>query len=192
MRELLEETIRGRKVFEQDTAWENDLGASLSDVDGESLSPRGQKYLSYQLMHFVVAEVVHEILDMYIVILTALTVGGDASSTPLASPHSPSDPTTNMSSASNAVQTQNRYLVPCFSLPTYWTSSTLTQLKIQLHQSRAEGIGGRPKIDLHTPIDTTFGSGLSDEAGQGGKKDAWLSLIEGLGKNEGTVRFVFG
>ncbi|KAH8084584.1 cyclin-like protein [Filobasidium floriforme] len=170
MRALLNETTRGRMIFEDNAEWEQDLQANLADVD----------------------EVVHDILDMYIVILSSLALGGDAASTPLASPHSPSDPASSMASAQSSNSTQNRYLLPSFSLPSYWTSSTLTQLKIQLHQSRADGIGGRPKVNLQTPIETTFGIGISDGARAGGEKDAWLSLIEGLGKNEGTVRFVFG
>lgn len=134
-------------------------------------------------------EVVHAVLDMYIVVLSSLAV--DAAGTPLASPHSPSDPSTNMNSTAQT-QTQNRYLAASFALPSYWTSSTLTHLKIQLHQSRAEGIGGREKVDMHTPIEATFGNGIGDDSVAGNSQGAWLSLVEGLGKNEGTVRFVFG
>ena len=193
LRELVDEMTRGRREFEDDTTWEHELLATLADLDGnfETDQITGLPSPDVELSCGMI-EVVHNTLDMYITIISSLTLGGDASSTPLASPHSPSDPTTSMTSATTANQHQNRYLIPSFSLPSYWTTSTLTQLKIQLHHSRAEGIGGRPKIDLTTPIDMTFGSGISDGAGLDGKKDAWLSLIEGLGKNEGTVRFVFG
>jgi len=142
-----------------------------------------------RLIEFRFLEVVHAVLDMYIVVLSSLAV--DTAGTPLASPHSPSDPSTNMNSAAQT-QTQNRYLAPSFVLPSYWTSSTLTHLKIQLHQSRAEGIGGRQKVDMHTPIETTFGNVIGDDPTAQSSQGAWLSLVEGLGKNEGTVRFVFG
>jgi hypothetical protein len=193
MRALLNETTRGRMIFEDNTEWEQDLQANLADVDGKPFRNSNCRGKDAEIRRsFCASEVVHDILDMYIVILSSLALGGDAASTPLASPHSPSDPASSMASAQSANSTQNRYLLPSFSLPSYWTSSTLTQLKIQLHQSRADGIGGRPKVDLQTPIETTFGIGISDGARAGGEKDAWLSLIEGLGKNEGTVRFVFG
>jgi hypothetical protein len=189
--ELLEETFKGRNTIEQDTSWETDLRATLGDMDGERDQSRtcALCWSLSRLIRILSLEVVHAVLDMYIVVLSSLAV--DTTGTPLASPHSPSDPSTNMNSTAHT-QTQNRYLAPSFALPSYWTSSTLTNLKIQLHQSRAEGIGGRQKVDMHTPIEATFGNGIGDDSAAEGSQGAWLSLVEGLGKNEGTVRFVFG
>jgi hypothetical protein len=124
-------------------------------------------------------EVVHSILDAYIILLTSL-IPIPIDSTPLTSPHSPSD-SQPAAAGTTANQIQNRYLTASFPLPAYWTSSTLTQLKIQLHQSRAEGVGGRGKVDYGFPGVTA----------RDGKDEAIGKMVEGLGKNESTVRFVF-
>lgn len=64
--------------------------------------------------------------------------------------------------------------IAAFTLPAYWNAQTLTELKIYLRTRRS----GRTDIALWS--DGTVDAPEEEE-----------SIVEGIGRNEGTVRFLW-
>jgi CTD kinase subunit beta len=107
-------------------------------------------------------EVTHYLLDLYITV-QSLPQTQVANPSPDSPSGKPSSTSTNPTSGNTA-----------FPIPAYWTAQTLTQLKIYLRNKRP----GR--------VDVTSWPMFTEEEG-----DIEQSPAEGIGRNEGTVRFLW-
>jgi len=117
------------------------------------------------------ADVAHYLLDLYITILsTPSTDPAFLMSSP--SPVSPKDAIA--SPAQHALSTPSAPTVTAFRLSPFWTAQTLTALKIQLRDRRPGGPG------------VTGWVGPAEIA-----KEDVESAIDGMGTNDGTVRFLW-
>jgi CTD kinase subunit beta len=105
--------------------------------------------------------VTHYLLDLYIT-TSSSNPGQPVEPSPISPAEKPITPTSNLSSPSIA-----------FALPAPWNAQTLTELKIYLRTKRP----GQTEIPSwpDSPMD-----GMEEE-----------SIVEGIGRNEGTVRFVW-
>ncbi|OCF32289.1 CTD kinase subunit beta [Kwoniella heveanensis BCC8398] len=130
-------------------SWETEYSATAGDID----------------------DIAHALIDLYTTILSLLPDLQANIHTP--SPVSPIEPGTT-SSQSTITSTPSPTAFP---LPIYWTTQTLTELKIKLRERRP---GGPPATTgwSSTPVE-----GAQDEEGD--------EAVEGMGRNDGTVRFLW-
>ncbi|WVW80050.1 hypothetical protein I302_102023 [Kwoniella bestiolae CBS 10118] len=132
-------------------AWETEYSATAGHID----------------------DIAHHLIDLYTTILSSLPDTLPSAHTP--SPVSPKEPNPSSSQTSNTSTSSPTE----FPLPLYWTSQTLTELKIELRNRRP---GGPPAHVGWAPA----GSESVNENGNGGDE-----AVEGMGKNEGTIRFLW-
>ncbi|WRT65613.1 uncharacterized protein IL334_002558 [Kwoniella shivajii] len=153
--------------------------SSTSQADGsitpaqvvELLGKSGSWESEYSGTAGHIDDIAHYVLDLYTTILSILP---DAQSTILTpSPVSPKEP--NPSSSQNSSTSASS--PTAFPLPLYWTSQTLTELKIQLRDRRP---GGPPSTVGWLAV------GTPSEA-----EDAGDQAVEGMGQNDGTIRFLW-
>ncbi|WVF66984.1 hypothetical protein IAT40_001727 [Kwoniella sp. CBS 6097] len=116
-------------------------------------------------------DIAHALIDLYTTILSLLPDVQANIHTP--SPVSPKEP----GSSSSQAMTTSAPLPTAFPLPIYWTTQTLTELKIKLREKRP----GAPLVA--TGWASVLGDGVQDEEGD--------EAVEGMGKNDGTVRFLW-
>jgi CTD kinase subunit beta len=114
------------------------------------------------------ADITHALLDLYI---TVLSIVPEFAALASPSPVSPNDG----GSVAKPVPVPPEANV-AFSLPVFWTSQTLTELKIHLRDKR-------PRMLL--PDDE--GWVAADPVDEGRMGEA----VEGIGQNETTVRFIW-
>ncbi|WWC60208.1 uncharacterized protein I303_102774 [Kwoniella dejecticola CBS 10117] len=130
-------------------SWETEYSASSSHID----------------------EIAHYLIDLYTTILSTLPDNIPSAHTP--SPVSPKEPNPAASQSTNPTTSSPT----AFPLPLYWTSQTLTELKIQLRDRRP----GAPAVNIGW---VAAGSDLVSE-------NEGDEAVEGMGKNEGTIRFLW-
>ncbi|WWC68723.1 uncharacterized protein I206_102657 [Kwoniella pini CBS 10737] len=129
--------------------WEKEFSASAGHID----------------------DVAHYLIDLYVTILSATPDTLSIGHTP--SPVSPKESNPTASQSSNTTSSTPT----AFPLPLYWTSQTLTQLKIQLRDRRP----GAPAANVGWAAAGT--ESLSAIEGE--------EAVEGMGQNEGTIRFLW-
>lgn len=125
-------------------------------------------------------------IDLHMIILS--TPPSDPQHTLTPSPSSPREPPGNQPSKSGS-SAGNTIGNTAFRLSPHWTLGTLTDLKVHLREERPS-----PSTMEEEAISGSYG--LEDlQASQLGLTSASQGIEEigqGLGKNDGTVRFVWG
>ncbi|KAK4687621.1 hypothetical protein P7C73_g2488, partial [Tremellales sp. Uapishka_1] len=116
-------------------------------------------------------DVAHSLLDLYITILS-IPPSDPSLHISSPSPVSPKENPASTASHSTTAPSQNT----AFHLAGFWTAQSLTELKIHLRDKR-------PDKKMVVP------SWVGAEEAIDGKED---ETVEGMGKNDGTVRFIWG
>lgn len=145
--------------------WVEKYSADVGEVDGAFVQLTEDFCLTG-------AEVAHLLIDLYALLLSSAPEVAIMASP---SPVSPRDNNPDPASQPNAPSPAQLGMTPAFRLPTYWTAQTLTELKIHLRERQpdaAHTAAGWPEAD-------SMDSEEVDDA------------VVGLGKNDGTVRFVW-
>ncbi|KAK6907252.1 hypothetical protein I203_101242 [Kwoniella mangroviensis CBS 8507] len=132
-------------------SWETEYSASAGHID----------------------DIAHHLIDLYTTILSSLPDSLPNAHTP--SPVSPKEPNPSSSQTANTTASSPT----AFPLPLFWTSQTLTELKIELRNRRP----GAPPTNLGWTA-----AGIHNGTENGNEGD---EAVEGMGKNEGTIRFLW-
>lgn len=157
-----EEEQRGMvKKFGNAGPWEASYHTSKDQIDGKSPHLDALPLSCTQL---IVTDVTHALLDLYITIL----------SIPISDPAFLSSPSTISPKEIGATQpstSSQSGVNTAFRIPTFWTSQTLTELKIHLRDRRPGSIVLTPWVE--------------------GDEVPLADASDGLGQNVGTVRFLW-
>jgi CTD kinase subunit beta len=144
-----------------------------------------------------IVEIAHEVIDLFAQVAQSPTSGAPSANT---SPSTPSSPPRHVSSSSQSHSQHQRPIQhPATNLP--FKSDQLMRLKIAMRDREAER-PPRPQLKTHRPGYPITGltpnpynnqsSGYGQGNGHLGEPGGDPALNEGLGRNEGTVRFLFG
>ncbi|WWC87796.1 uncharacterized protein L201_002688 [Kwoniella dendrophila CBS 6074] len=136
------------RLLSHEGSWEKELSASAGHVD----------------------DIAHHLIDLYTTILSTLPDNQPNIHTP--SPVSPKEPNPSTTQSVNTTTSSPT----AFPLPLFWNSQTLTELKIQLRNSRPGG----PSVHVGW---SASGIEVQSENGE--------EAVEGMGQNEGTIRFLW-
>lgn len=120
------------------------------------------------------ADVTHYLLDLYITILSIPNPNELA--------HHPSPVSPKESPATNSTVPTQSPSTTAYSLSPFWTSQTLTEVKIRLRETRP----GRA-----VPVGTGWIGTMADTEGNPGQSREVEEAIEGMGQNDKTVRFLW-
>ncbi|KAK8861488.1 hypothetical protein IAR55_002309 [Kwoniella newhampshirensis] len=133
------------------------------------LSTSGDWEKEYSATVGSVDDIAHALIDLYTIILSTPSEGQPNIHTP--SPVSPKEPLPTSSQTTSTSTTSPT----AFRLPSFWSSQTLTELKIHLRDRRPGKVA------------TIGWASAGEESHQVSEDEA----AEGMGKNDATVRFVW-